>query len=317
MAGVAGPEEGRELREAGIQTPRILVMSAARLASPDELLQYDLTPVVHSLEDLALLERHGVSTGRRIAYHLKIDSGMGRLGTRAGASEIARAIRSAPHAQFEGLMTHLASASDYTSAQTAEQLASFETLRRELQAEGFSPRHVHAAASNPVAYGHKPAWGTLVRLGLALYGYCSPVIGEAPSMTLDLQPALSWKAPILAVKDVPAGTSIGYGALYRTPAPARIAVVAAGYADGIPHQLSNRGSLIAGGKIVPIRGAVSMDLTTIEITNCPQLKPGDLATLIGREGEASLDAQDMARDAGEISYSILCGIGERVKRVYV
>lgn len=303
---VASLEEGRELRKAGIRSPRILVMSGFPICESAELIEYDLTPVIHSIEDLARLK--GAS------YHLKVDSGMGRLGSLASAGEILRAVRQAPHAELEGLMTHLASASDYTSTQTGDQLGNFERLRQEL---GISPRYIHISSSNPVAYGHKAAWGNLVRIGLALYGYCSPVRGSAPPKILSVKPALRWKARILTVKDVPAGTLVGYGGLYRTPGPARIAVVAAGYADGVPHQLSNKGTFLAGGKLAPIRGAVSMDVTTIDITGCPPLKAGDTVALIGSEGEVSLDADDLARTAGEISYSILCGISARVKRVYV
>jgi len=308
---VASPDEGKELRDAGIRSPRILVMSGFPLCDPSELIEYSLTPVVHSLEDLGLL------SGKRIAYHLKIDSGMGRLGTRAGAQEILRAVRETTHAEMEGLLTHLASASDYTSSQTENQLANFETLRQELRAAGLSPRYTHISSSFPVAYARREAWGNLVRAGLALYGYCSPVQGSAPHPIANVNPALTWKARILAIKDVPTGTPIGYSARYRTPTPARIAIVAAGYADGVPHQLSNKGSFIAGGKIAPIRGAVSMDVTTIEITDCPPLAPGDPVTLIGTDGDATLTAEDMAQTAGEISYSILCGISRRVNRVYV
>jgi alanine racemase len=308
---VASLDEGKELREAGIRSPRILVMSGFPISEPAAFVEYGLTPVVHSLEDVARL------AGERIAYHLKIDSGMGRLGTRAGTAEILNAVRRTGHAEMEGLMTHLASASDYTSGQTGDQLANFEKLRRELRGAGVSPRYIHISCSSPVVYGHKTAWGTLVRAGLALYGYSPPVQGAAPKRIVDVKPALSWKARILAVKDVPAGTPIGYSARYRTPGPARIAMVTAGYADGVPHQLSNKGSFIAAGKIVPIRGAVSMDVTTIDITDCPALAPGDPVTLIGSEGDATLTADDMAQAAGEISYSILCGISGRVKRVYV
>ena len=122
---------------------------------------------------------------------------------------------------------------------------------------------------------------------------------------------------MLAVKDVEAGALIGYGGIYRAEKPMRIAVLAAGYADGVPHRLSNRGSVIAKGKIAPIVGAVSMDLTTIDATGCPDLKAGDAATLLGTEAAVSIDAQQMARIAGTISYSVLCGISARVKRVFV
>jgi len=132
-----------------------------------------------------------------------------------------------------------------------------------------------------------------------------------------VRPALTWKATVLAVKDLEAGALVGYGGIHRATRPMRIAVLAAGYADGIPHRLSNRGHVIAKGKLAPIIGAVSMDLTTIDITASPELRVGDAVTLLGSEGNVSIDAQQMARVAGTISYGVLCGISARVKRVYV
>jgi alanine racemase len=134
---------------------------------------------------------------------------------------------------------------------------------------------------------------------------------------LDVKPALTWKAKILVVKEIPEGAQVGYGGAFRAPQPMRIAVLAAGYADGVPHRLSNRGKVIAAGKLAPILGTVCMDLTTIDISHTTSLGPGDEVTLLGREGDVSLDAQQLARMAGTISYAILCGIGERVERVYV
>ena len=141
--------------------------------------------------------------------------------------------------------------------------------------------------------------------------------GDAPKPALDVKPILTWKAKILTVKEIPEGALVGYGGSFRAPEPMRIAVLAAGYADGVPHRLSNRGKVIAAGKLVPILGTVSMDLTTIDISQAPSLGPGDEVTLLGREGNVSLDAQQIARMAGTISYAILCGIGDRVERVYV
>jgi alanine racemase len=132
-----------------------------------------------------------------------------------------------------------------------------------------------------------------------------------------VEPALSWHARIVAVKDVPAGARIGYGGSFQATAPMRLAVLAAGYADGVPHRLSNKGKVIAAGHLAPIVGTVSMDLTTIDITQSPHLQPGDPVTLLGREGHAVLDAQQIARTAGTISYNVLCGIGARVKRFYI
>jgi alanine racemase len=157
----------------------------------------------------------------------------------------------------------------------------------------------------------------MVRPGHAIYGYVSPTRGSAPNRLLNVKPALTWKASVLAVKDLEAGSLVGYGGMFRASRPMRIAVLAAGYADGIPHRLSNRGRVIAGGKLAPIVGAVSMDLTTIDITQAPQLKPGDPVTLLGSEGNASIDAQQIARMAGTISYGVLCGISARVRRIYV
>jgi alanine racemase len=133
---------------------------------------------------------------------------------------------------------------------------------------------------------------------------------------LEVRPVLTWKASIVLVKDVPRGSPIGYGAMYWAQRDLRVAVLGLGYADGLPHRLSNKGRVIAGGKPAPILGAVSMDLTTIDITHVPNLKAGDAVTIIGTEGETSQDARQVARMAGTITYSLLCGISARVRRVY-
>jgi alanine racemase len=249
---------------------------------------------------------------------LKIDSGMGRLGTRAPATEILEAIGAAKHVRLEGLMTHFASAANYASTQTEEQVRVFQALCSELARATVHPPILHLASSTPIAYGRRDAWQRMVRPGHAVYGYVSPVAkGTAPAPLLDVRPALAWKTAVLAVKDLPAGALVGYGGMYRTTQPTRIAVLAAGYADGIPHRLSNKGRVIANGHLAPIIGAVSMYLTTIDITHCPPLATGDAVTLLGTEGGVTIDAQQIARVAGTISYSVLCGIHARVKRVYL
>jgi alanine racemase len=302
---VSNVEEGIALRQAGIRS-RILVMADFLPADRDALPEFELTPVIHSLSDVLLA---------RGPYHLKVDTGMGRLGTRATPEQIVEVVRSGPKA-LEGLMTHFASAGNYASAQTAQQIERFEAVLRALRAAGLAPRYVHSSATTPVAYGRREAWGNLVRPGHAIYGYVSPS-RSAPPAVLAVRPALTWKASVLAVKELEPGALIGYGGIYRAEQPMRIAVLAAGYADGIPHRLSNRGSVIAKGVLAPIVGAVSMDLTTIDVTACPELRAGDAVTLLGTEGSVSIDAQQIARIAGTISYSVLCGIHARVKRVFV
>ena len=314
---VSNVEEGAILRDRGISA-RILVMADFLPSERAGLLDYNLTPVIHSLDDIQEWDRMAQSRGVPGPYHLKIDSGMGRLGTRAPVSAILDAIAGAKHARLEGLMTHLASAANYASPQTEEQLRAFQSVCTELARAGVHPPILHLSSSTPVAYGRRDAWHRMVRPGHAVYGYVSPVAkGTAPPRLLDVKPALAWKTAVLAVKDLPAGALVGYGGMFRTTEPTRIAVLAAGYADGIPHRLSNKGRVIARGHLAPIIGAVSMDLTTIDVTQCPPLEVGDAVTLLGSEEGVSIDAQQIARIAGTISYSVLCGIHARVKRIYI
>jgi alanine racemase len=303
---VSNVEEGVALRQAGIAA-RILVMADFLPADREALREFALTPVIHSLSDISQA---------RTAYHLKIDSGMGRLGTRATPEEIARVVAAGP-AAMEGLMTHFASAGNYTTPQTAQQIERFEGVLSALRVAGLAPRYVHSSATIPVAYARREAWGNLVRPGHAIYGYVSPARGAASPSTLAVKPALTWKAAVLAVKEIEAGALIGYGGIHRAEKAMRIAVLAAGYADGIPHRLSNRGSVIAKGVMAPMVGAVSMDLTTIDATACQSLRAGDAVTLLGADCGLRIDAQQIAKIAGTISYSVLCGISARVKRVFV
>ncbi len=313
---VSSTDEGIALRDAGIRA-RIVVMADFLPFTREAMLAYDLTPVIHSLEDLAELNRLAAVREQRVRCHLKIDTGMGRLGVRADAPTIAEAILDARNVEVEGLMTHFASAANYQTTQTDEQIALFDRVAAGLHTAGVRPAILHLSSTIPIAYARRHAWHGMVRPGNGIYGYVSPVRGQAAAKIVKVKPALTWRASVLSVKDVPAGALIGYGGMFRATQPMRIAVLAAGYADGIPHKLSNRGSVIVNGKLAPILGAVSMDLTTIDASQSPELKVGDAVTLLGSEGGVSIDAQQIARLAGTISYSVLCGIHARVKRIYV
>ncbi len=313
---VSSTDEGVVLRDAGISA-RILVMADFLPFTRDVMLAYGLTPVIHSLADIKELDRLAAARGQKYPYHLKIDSGMGRLGVCATAEGIGEAILSAKNVELEGLMTHFASAANYQTGQTDEQSALFDLLAQRLNSAGVHPALVHMSSTIPVAYGRQTAWRNMVRPGHAIYGYVSPVRGHAPGKILQVKPALTWRATVLSVKDLPTGSLIGYGGMFRAARPTRVAVIAAGYADGIPHRLSNRGSVIVNAKLAPIIGAVSMDLTSIDVTDSPETRVGDSVTLLGSEGKVSIDAQQIARQAGTISYSVLCGIHARVKRVYI
>jgi alanine racemase len=314
---VSSVDEGVNLRVGGIHQTRMLVMGGFLPYENEALVDYDLTPAVHSLEQIRVLDRLARASHKPIRYHLKIDSGMGRLGTRSSAAEILATLAETPQARLEGLMTHFASAADYTSAQTGEQLDYFHSVCEALACAGHRPAWLHTSSTNAIGFGRREGWHNLVRAGHALYGYLSPARGDAPPQLLDVEPALSWKAKLLAVKDIPEGALVGYGGTFRAPRPMRIGILSAGYADGIFHRLSNRGKVIAAGKLTPILGTISMDLTTIDLSHTDLLAPGDEVTLLGTEGEARLDAQQIARTAGTISYNILCSISARVRRVYI
>lgn len=280
---VSSFDEGQELRSSGIRA-RILVMADVGF---DPVRHAGLTPVIHSLSDIP-----------DVPYHLKVDTGMYRLGVLAHAEEIARAVRGTP---IEGIMTHYASSADFLSTQTREQELRF---RQVLNALDSLPQFIHASSTNPLHFAQRDSWFNMARPGLALYGYVSHARGAAPEeLLLDVKPALTWKARIIAVKDVPAGERIGYSGLYAAEEPMRIAVLGAGYADGLSRRLSNKAAFV---------GAISMDVSTIDISEAPHLKPGDEVTLLGED----YDARAMARDAGLIAYSVLTGISSRVQRVY-
>lgn len=315
---VSNVEEGVILREAGVQS-RILVMADFLPASRPVMLQHELTPVIHSLADIADWQRLALANGKEGArYHLKLDTGMGRLGTCAEASDIAQQVSANRGVLLEGVMTHFASIGDFKSEQTPDQICRFDQTLAHLAQAGIQPALIHMGSTGAIAFGRRDTWRSLVRPGHAIYGYTSPPRGSAPANLLAaVKPALQWRAAVLVVKDVAEGSLIGYGGMFRAPKPMRIAVLAVGYADGLPHRLSNRGKVIACGKLTPILGAVSMDVTTIDVTHCPEIREGDAVTLLGREGDVAIDAQEIARIAGTISYNVLCAISSRVKRVYL
>ncbi len=283
--------EGAALREAGIGT-RILVMGGLLPFEREAVFRYALTPVAHSLEELSEWDRQPVT------IHLKIDTGMSRLGATATPAEVAAALRSLRNARVEGLMSHFASAEDFTTNQSAEQIARFEAVLAAVREAGIPIEIEHLSSTNGVVY--RNARFSMIRPGLGIYGYTSG------------RPVLTWYARLLKVRDIAAGTPVGYLARFRAPQAMRIGTIAAGYADGIPHRLSTRGSLISQGRLLPILGAVSMDLTTIDLSAAPELQEGDPITVLGPD----MDAQQIAEIAGEIPYSVLCGIGNRVSRIY-
>jgi alanine racemase len=289
---VSNVAEGVELREAGLGT-RILVMGGVFPFEREAMLAARLTPVVHSLAEL----REWDALGKTLDVHLKVDTGMARLGMREDPSEIVKAVSGLRSVRVEGLMSHFASPDQ--QVQSDEQIARFEEVLRSIR-----PDVLHFASSCALTERLRGSWLTLVRPGIALYGY-APVC--------DVEPVLTWKARVVMVKELPKGATVGYGARYLAPGAMRTAVIAAGYADGVPRALTNQGKIEIAGCLAPIAGAVSMDLTTIDISRITaDVRVGDEATIIGEK----INAEDIARTVGTISYEILTRIGNRVERRY-
>ncbi|MBI5379443.1 MAG: alanine racemase [Nitrospirae bacterium] len=313
--GVATVEEGAELREAGITVPTLLLGGLF----PEDLegaVAYDLTPVVYHSEILEPLSRVARHTGKRVPVHVKVDTGMGRVGVPAEqAVPFIRQVVATEGIVLEGLMTHFADADLADKSFASRQLALFESLIRDLRGSGIAVPCCHVANSAAVL-DFPPAFFNCVRPGLLLYG-CLPFPRRDVGADPEVRGVLRLNTRVLYVKEVPTGTPISYGRTFITRRPSRIATLPIGYADGYSRALSNRGEVLIRGKRVPVVGRVCMDLTMVDVTDAPEAGAGDEAVLIGRQGEARITAEEVAERAGTIPYEILCGIGRRVRRVYV
>jgi alanine racemase len=313
--GVALPEEGIELRRAGIRNP-ILCLGGFWAGQENACLQQNLTPVVYRLDMIETLDRAARAAVLIADVHLKIDTGMGRLGVRSDdLREFSKALSRYQNIRVDGLMTHLASADDPAHEDfTRNQLKRFDqaiTLFREL---GFAPTYVHAANS-AASFAYPAARGNIVRPGGTLYGFRRDVLPpdiEAPQ----LRPVLSLRSRIMLLKTVGKGEQLGYGGTFETTRESLIATVPIGYDDGYRRSLSNRGRVIVRQTFAPVVGRVSMDLTLVDVTDVPGVSLHDQVTLLGRDGELSITAEDLGDLAGTISYEITCGISSRVPRIY-
>lgn len=311
--GVATLEEALELREAGIRGP-ILVLTAIYPEHVDEFFRADLKPALSDLPTLNALEAQTRKRGRMLKFHLKVDTGMGRLGLLHSEVESWLAdLDKLGSLQLEGLFSQLAHAEDASGEYTKTQLENFERVVQRLRRAGYKPPLVHLANSAGVI-GVPGAHCTMVRPGLMLYG-----LYPAPEMArrIELRPALSWKTRILQVKELPAASSVGYGRTFVTRRKSLIAALPVGYADGYHRLLSNRGAVIVRGKRAPIVGRISMDLTLVDVTDIRGVTHGDEVVLLGRQGGENISADEIAGWAETISYEIVTSIGARVPRIYI
>ena len=311
MLGVALVEEGLALREAGLVEP-ILVMGLAPEDDLADALAADLALTVDGAATAEAIDRAAAAQGTTAAVHLKIDTGMNRLGVRAEeAARAAAEVDALPHLGLAGVYTHLACADEPDDPFTPAQLATFGEALEAMRGVGVAPPLVHAANSAGL-FARPAARFGMVRSGLALYG----VGPSEAARAADLVPVMTLKTRVATVKQVRAGEGVSYGQRWRAERESRIGVLPVGYADGYPRSLSNRGRVRAAGRLVPVVGAVCMDLVMVDLTDVPEAGAGLEVTLLEADAASPLSAAALAEAAGTIPYEILAGIGPRVRRVY-
>jgi alanine racemase len=317
--GVTSLDEAIPLREAGING-RVLLMTGFWRGEEEEIIRLGLTPTIWETGQIEWFEKAATALGvSKYPIHLKVDTGMGRLGVAPeDLPRICSALKASSHLVLEGLSTHLASSEVLDEPSVAVQLKSFAEVRNFLRIEGFNPPLIHAANTGAVI-SRPESWNTMVRPGIALYGYYMPFerAGREVSgsgLRLNVKPVLTWKTRILSLRDMRANQALGYGGIYVTKAPARIAVLPVGYADGLNRKISSQGRVIVGEHYAPIVGRISMDLTLADVTGLPGVSVGDEVILLGTTDGLSVDAREHASLSDTILYEILCGISKRVPR---
>jgi alanine racemase len=312
LLAVARCEEGVALRHAGITVP-IVVMGVTWPEEVETLIGHRLRPVIGSPEEAARLHHATGHCSEPYPIHVKIDTGMGRLGLFYDtAAPFVECLRSWPRLRVEGLMTHLATADAPSSQGVQAQIALFAQVVQLFAGQGLQPRYLHMANSAAI-YRYPESHWTLVRPGIALYG-AHPF--ASPEATV-LRPVLSWKTRLMRVQALPVGYGISYGHTFITRRPSVIGTLPVGYADGLCRQLSNTGEVLVGGRRVPLVGQICMDMCMVDLTDVPRAQVGDEAVLIGVQEGERITAEDMAARCGKIPYEIFCAIAQRVPRHYV
>ncbi len=314
--GVALPEEGIELRNAGITKP-IMCLAGFWHGQAGLCLQHKLTPAVYRLDVIEAIDRAAAERVEVADVHVKIDTGMGRLGIRFDElGEFLSALRTFKHIRIDGVMTHFAAADEPRCGPlTTEQIQRFEKAVAAFREHGFQPTYRHLANSAGI-FAQPASWGNMVRPGGVLYGLWRDILDPA-HRDEPFQPVMSLHSKIGLLKWVPAGETVGYGCTFEASTKTLVATVPLGYDDGYMRALSNRGHAIIRGVYATVIGRISMDLTLIDVTSVPGVDLDDEVILLGRHEKLSVSAEDIARTAGTLSYEVTCGIGSRVPRIYV
>lgn len=311
MLAVADIEEGVDLRKSGVRAP-ILVFGALSVSDLDGVFDFDLTPTISSPAAGHALQDGAEKRGATLHYHLKIDTGMNRLGFRHdNLHRTLPALLASRNLALDAVHTHFGAADEPASSLFETQRARFEAACRALDELGAGPRLRHAANSAALLRDSR-VWFDFVRPGLLLYGLVPPPLAS----TLPLTPVMSLTSRVVAVKGIRTGESVGYGGRFTADRPVTLAVIPAGYADGLDRRLEHHGHVLIRGRRAKIAGAVSMDMLTVDVTDIDGVSPGDEVVLLGSQGETSIDAREMADWIGTIPYEILCRLGSRVERKY-
>lgn len=312
MFGVALCEEGIELREAGIKAP-ILVMGGVYKGQIGSLIAFNLTPVVFDIDTATAIDEALRASGKKLPIHVKIDTGMGRLGLLPHqVAQSFRQLKGLKNLEVEGLLTHLAEADEEDKGFSREQLETFLRVMEVVNGLGFNPPLKHIANSAAIV-DYPPSHFNLVRPGIMLYG-SYPSRGFKDKIML--RPVMRLVTRIIQLKRVESGFSISYGRTYITEKETTIATIPIGYGDGYPRRLSGLGEVLVRGKRAPIVGAICMDLTMLDVTHIEGVSIGDEVVIIGRCGMDDITVEEVAERSGTIPYEILCGIGNRVPREY-
>jgi alanine racemase len=303
-------EEGTTLRAAGVRT-EILVFGALSVSDLDGLFDGRLTPTISTPGAARAVQAAAARYRQRIRYHLKIDTGMNRLGFRFdNLRRTLPDLLASENLELDAIYTHFATADDPDSPLFDEQRRRFERALADVEALGGRPRYRHAANSAALLRDAR-VWFDAVRPGLLLYGVVPPPLAT----TLELRPVMSLGSRVVAVKGMRSGDASGYGAKFLAEGPRTIAVIPAGYADGLDLRLAGRGSVLVRGRRAPIIGSVCMDMLMADVTGS-EVSPGDEVTIIGAQGEDRIDVREMAAVIGSIPWEILCRIGSRIERIY-
>jgi alanine racemase len=312
--GVALPEEGIELRRAGIAQP-ILCLEGFWEGQAGALIKHRLTPVIYRLDVAEAFDRAARAAGLVADVHIKFDTGMGRLGVRCEeAAEFACSIKKFAHLRVDGLMTHFAAADEAArDSFTMKQVARFSAAHAAFRDAGHAPTFVDMANS-AATFAHPSTRGNMVRTGGVLYGLWRDVLQHAQDNLPEFHPVMRVRSRIVLLKWIKAGETLGYSGTFEAARPTLVATLPVGYHDGYTRALSNRGRVIVRDCFAPVIGRVSMDLTLLDVTDVPGVEIGDQVTLLGADGQLLLPAEEVAKIAGTISYEITCGISARVPR---